>query len=184
TAHHHLQRSIAGLEQSPEIFSRQVRGKGFAVRPLEAGMTLGVDDACADSDELENLAVPFEPLNRQTYTDNSVGAHPLCLLAHSLHRQRARFVHGGRQHIQLNRRGPAGKLESHVINAAAYTQADRLKTGLADKKKLVDRKVGGEHASGIALASQSRKARQRVFGNRTHVVGHQIPPSSSWTSAW
>src|SRR3984957_242993 len=63
TAHHHLDRTIAGVKQRPEILARQVRRERAAVVGAEAAVAVAVHDAGADGDELEEMLVPFEPLD-------------------------------------------------------------------------------------------------------------------------
>ena len=128
-------------------------------------------------DELEQLVVPLEALDRQLDADDAVRAHrrsPRRACATSP--QLARVVHRLRQHAHLLVLAPAAVLHADVVDAGAHAQADRLEAGLAHEQELVDAEVGREHAGRdaptCAIPSAARWAWTGMALGRVGGFGH------------
>jgi len=59
----------------------------------EAATSFGVDHARAECDELEQMLIPFQPLDRELDADDAVGAHAGRLRAHARHGEFAGVIH-------------------------------------------------------------------------------------------
>jgi hypothetical protein len=170
-AHDEALRDVAGLDERPEVLTRQVGGERhpLVVAPGAGRRLLVGDDGRADGDELGEVVAVLLELDLESHTDDPVRAERVGLGLHAGHRELAGVVHRLAQLLEFHVLAPLSSLDAHMVDAGAEDEADGPESRLPDEEELVHRQVGGEQPRAAVREAGPCVAGQGDAGER---VGH------------